>query len=69
MSITGALNNALSGLTTTSRMAETVSSNLSNAVTDGYGRRSLELASLQLGGVQVQAVNRLLTRVFWRIVV
>ena len=43
-------------------MAEVVSSNLSNVMTDGYGRRSVELSSLQLGqyggGVRVEGVNR-----------
>ncbi len=62
MSISSALSNAMSGLTTTSRMAEIVSSNLSNALTDGYGRRSLELSARQVGGlgagVQIDAVTR-----------
>ncbi len=62
MSISSALNNALSGLSVTSRMAETVSTNLSNALTDGYGRRSLELSSGQIGGVgggvKIEAINR-----------
>ncbi len=62
MSISSALNNALSGLTATSRMAEVVSSNLSNALTEGYGRRTVELSSAQVGGVgagvQVDAITR-----------
>ncbi len=58
MTISGALNNALSGLNTTSRMAEVVSSNLSNALTDGYGRRSVDLASASLGGVSVTGIKR-----------
>jgi len=62
MSISGALSNALSGLAVTSRLAETVSSNLSNALTDGYGRRSLELSSGQTGsvgsGVRIESINR-----------
>lgn len=62
MSISGALSNALSGLAVTSRMAETVSSNLSNALTDGYGRRSLELSAGQTGGigggVRIESINR-----------
>jgi len=62
MSITGALNNAVSGLTVNARMAEVVSSNLSNALTDGYGRRSVEISSVQVGerggGVRVDAINR-----------
>lgn len=35
MSISQSLTNALSGLTANARMAEVVSSNLSNALTDG----------------------------------
>ncbi|SFR51979.1 flagellar hook-associated protein 1 FlgK [Yoonia tamlensis] len=62
MSISSALNNAITGLTASSRMAEVVSSNLSNVMTDGYGRRSVELSSLQLGqfggGVRVEGINR-----------
>ena len=51
MSMSSALNNAVSGLTANARMAEVVSSNLSNALTDGYARRSVELSSVQVGGV------------------
>ena len=62
MSISGALTNAVSGLTASSRMAEIVSSNLSNALTDGYGRRAVELSAAQLGGkgagVQIDGIIR-----------
>lgn len=61
MSISGALSNALSGLSAASRSAEVVSSNLANAMTEGYGRRSLELSSATasgLGGVQVDGTIR-----------
>lgn len=57
MSISSALNNALSGLTATSRTAEVVSSNLSNALTEGYGRRQVEMSSAY-GGVRVDGVTR-----------
>ena len=50
MSIAGALNNAVSGLTAASRMAETVSANTANAMTEGYARRQLSLSSETLGG-------------------
>jgi len=43
MSITSALSNALSGLTVASRGAQVVSSNVANALTDGYGVRELSL--------------------------
>ncbi|MCM2561918.1 flagellar hook-associated protein FlgK [Lutimaribacter sp. EGI FJ00015] len=50
MSISGALSNALSGLTAASRGAQVVSSNVSNATNEGYMPRSLELASRVIGG-------------------
>ncbi len=50
MSISHSLSNALSGMTAASRMAEVVSSNLANSLTDGYGRRSLDLSSSVIGG-------------------
>lgn len=61
MSISGALSNALSGLTATSRMAELVSSNISNAMTDGYGRRELAVSPRLIGdygGVTIDGVTR-----------
>lgn len=57
MSISSSLSNALSGLNISSRMAETVSSNLANAMTEGYGRRGLEVSSYG-GGVKVDGVTR-----------
>ncbi len=62
MSISGALSNALSGLSAASRGAEVVSSNLANAMTEGYGRRELDLSARSVGGrgagVQVNGVLR-----------
>ncbi len=62
MSITQSMANALSGLTAASRSAEVVSSNLANALTEGYGRRSIELTGQVYGGqsagVQVVGINR-----------
>jgi hypothetical protein len=43
MSISGAVANALSGLTASARSAEVISSNIANAMTDGYGRREVVL--------------------------
>lgn len=59
MSITTTLNNALSGLTAVSRIAENVSSNIANSMTDGYARRSVELGQQTIGatGVGVQIVG------------
>ena len=58
MSITSSFNNALSGLFATSRSAELVSSNISNALTEGYGRRELSLSARQISGVTVNGVVR-----------
>jgi len=62
MSISSALNNAVTGLNASSRMAEVVSSNIANAMTDGYGRRSVDLSSVNLsgqgGGVRVDGIQR-----------
>lgn len=63
MSISGSLSNALSGLTAAARAAEVVSSNVSNALTEGYGRRELQLSSRSLAGngagVQVDGLRRM----------
>ena len=63
MSISSAMNNAISGLSATSRMAEVVSSNVSNALTDGYARRELMLSSVDIGGrgggVKVDGIRRI----------
>jgi flagellar hook-associated protein 1 FlgK len=62
MSLSASLANALSGLTATSRRAEVVSSNVANALTEGYARRELQVTSQSLGGtgagVQVIGVTR-----------
>ena len=62
MSISSSLSNALSGMTAASRLAEVVSSNVSNALTDGYGRRSLNLSAAVVGGngagVEIGSINR-----------
>jgi len=62
MSISSALNNAITGLNASSRMAEVVSSNVANALTEGYGRRSVDLSSVNLAGqgagVQVDGIRR-----------
>ena len=62
MSISTAFSNALSGLNAVSRAADVVSSNVANAMTEGYGKREIELASQQLGktgsGVSVVGVSR-----------
>lgn len=66
MSISHALSNALTGLTAASRRAEVVSSNLANVMTEGYGRRTLELSAHQFGGtgagVRIDGVQRIVDR-------
>lgn len=51
MSITASLANALTGLAAASRSAQVVSSNVSNALTEGYARREIELSARSVGGV------------------
>jgi flagellar hook-associated protein 1 FlgK len=60
MSISSALNSAMSGLFAASRSSALVSENIANAMTPGYSRRSLELGS-NTGtgsGVQVLGIHR-----------
>ncbi|OCX65284.1 flagellar hook-associated protein FlgK [Thioclava sp. SK-1] len=62
MSISAALSSALSGLTASSRMAQVTSSNVANAMTEGYGRREVSLSAKSLGGtgvgVEIDGVTR-----------
>lgn len=62
MSISGAMNAAMSGLNAAARGAEVVSTNIANAQTPGFGRRELVTTVRALGatsqGVQVAGVAR-----------
>lgn len=62
MSLSGSLANAISGLTASARGAQVVSSNVSNALTEGYGPRVLETGARSVSnygiGVQVLGVRR-----------
>jgi len=62
MSLSSALQNALTGLNATSKLAEITSGNLANALTDGYGRQIVTLSSAVIGGygagVAVAGVTR-----------
>lgn len=61
MSLGAALSNAASGLRVTARAADLVSSNVANAMTPGYARRDLSLATVAhggSGGVRVASVAR-----------
>jgi flagellar hook-associated protein 1 FlgK len=62
MSISGSMSSALSGLTAAARSAELISSNIANALTDGYGRRELQVSAQSLGrsgqGVHIVSVSR-----------
>ncbi|WP_424985704.1 flagellar hook-associated protein FlgK [Microbulbifer sp. S227A] len=57
MSLSTALNSALSGLTAASRASGIVSDNLANVMTPGYARRSLEVASASATGPGVKIVG------------
>lgn len=63
MSLTNALSNALTGLTAAARKTDIVSSNVANAMTDGYARRELALSPRQFagegGGVTIGGVQRI----------
>ena len=67
MSISVALNNAYSGLTAASRTTESISSNIANALTEGYSRRSVALSSLSLNGygsgVRIDGIERATDRI------
>lgn len=62
MSLTTAMNTALTGLSVSSRLADLTSTNIANASTPGYVRREAELNSLRLGGegagVTISGINR-----------
>lgn len=62
MGISSALSNAASGLAASARLADTISNNVANAMTDGFARRSTEITSLTLGGygagVRIGATTR-----------
>ncbi|MDM7255264.1 MAG: flagellar hook-associated protein FlgK [Paracoccus sp. (in: a-proteobacteria)] len=62
MGISGAISNAVSGLTAVGRGTQVVSSNLSNALTPGYGKREIQLSPRVYGnsggGVRVDGISR-----------
>lgn len=59
MSISAALNSALSGLSASSRQSDVIAGNLANALTPGYAARSLRLeAQGARGGVTVTGITR-----------
>ncbi|WP_298258989.1 flagellar hook-associated protein FlgK [uncultured Litoreibacter sp.] len=66
MSLSASLSNAVSGLHAVSRAAELVSANVSNAMTESYGRRELSLSAATIGGrgagVQVSGVERIVNQ-------
>jgi flagellar hook-associated protein 1 FlgK len=67
MSLSFSLSSAVSGLQASARSAELVSSNVANALTDGYGRRDIQLAARSLGGtgsgVEITGVVRVTDQV------
>ena len=70
MSISGTLANALSGLNAASRAAQLVSSNVSNAMTEGYARREIDLSARTntgtSAGVQVDGIRRMVDETLLR---
>ncbi|MDW3223896.1 MAG: flagellar hook-associated protein FlgK [Paracoccaceae bacterium] len=58
MTISSALSNAMTGLRAAGRTSETISANIANAMTPGYGVRTVDLSSSQIGGVRVDGVTR-----------
>lgn len=61
MSLSSSLSNALSGLTASARSAEVIASNISNAMTEGYARREIQLSArsgANMGGVYVEGISR-----------
>ncbi|MBW4706998.1 flagellar hook-associated protein FlgK [Roseobacter sp. YSTF-M11] len=58
MTISGALSNAMTGLRAAGRSSETISANIANAMTPGYGVRSVALSSSQIGGVSIDGIVR-----------
>lgn len=62
MGLSSTLANALSGLTASSRSAEVISSNISNARTPGYARREVNLSPLSLGGTGAGVIVDSVTR-------
>lgn len=59
MSLSGAMSNALSGLTANARAVDVISSNIANVQTPGYGPRQVELGvNATSGGVSVLGVSR-----------
>jgi len=67
MSISGSMSSALTGLSAAARSAELISSNIANALTEGYGRRELQVSARRIGnsgqGVQVVGVSREINQV------
>ncbi|MDT8857967.1 flagellar hook-associated protein FlgK [Paracoccaceae bacterium Fryx2] len=59
MSISSSLSNALTGLSAASRAAGLVSSNVANALTEGYARRELQLGARPGQGVTIIGVTRM----------
>lgn len=62
MSLSSSLLNALGGMSVNAKMTEIASNNLANALTDGYGRQTVNLGSAALGGRGVGVAERSITR-------
>ncbi len=60
MSLSAALSNALSGLNVATKSTELISSNISNALSPNYAKRSLAISTRygEHGGVSIDAIQR-----------
>ncbi|MEM0923815.1 MAG: flagellar hook-associated protein FlgK [Pseudomonadota bacterium] len=62
MTLSATLANAMTGLNAASRTADLIANNVANALTEGYGRRDIELSPVQLAnegqGVRVIGISR-----------
>jgi len=64
MTLSASFANALSGLRLSGRLTEVASSNLANALTDGYGRQVARIGSVSLNGAGAGARVTTVTRAF-----
>lgn len=59
MTLTSAFSNAASGLAATAKAVQVASTNIANALTEGYGPRQIDLAGADIGGgVRVAGIRR-----------
>ncbi|WP_045387961.1 flagellar hook-associated protein FlgK [Falsirhodobacter sp. alg1] len=62
MTLSSAFSVARSGLSVSARAADVTSQNVANALTEGYGKRELSLATRSTGGVDIVGITRFADR-------